>query len=74
MKKATKRSFSYSCLFGALAGTIAGLYFHLPAIYYMFIWLLLVFGVSFYEPRSATVAKLRKLFGIKPKTHHYKHW
>lgn len=74
MKKTTKRSVSFSCLFGAFGGTIAGLYFHLPALYYIFIWFLIVVGVSFYEPRSATVEKVRKMLGIKHKHHKYKHW
>ena len=74
MKKATQRSISFSCLFGAFGGTIAGLYFHLPTLYYIFIWLLVVVGVSFYEPRGATRAKLRKIFGIKHKHHNYKYW
>ena len=74
MRRITRRSLSCSCILGAIIGAIACWHYQVPPVYYIVMWFFMVIGVSFYEPRSSTVDRFRKFFGIKHKYSHKRHY
>ena len=65
MRKTTLRGVWLAAIWAGLIGVAVGLWLNLPAIYFMPVFLVMLAGVVFWEPRQGTIKCLRRLLGVK---------